>query len=286
LNSAPSPNLALALGFLVPGGGHFYAGKNVRGAAWFAVVSALTFAGWPLVGAAYFQANQLDLSSVGLRFSIPTVIPEIANFLETILAQKWLGAALPDAPLRTTAPWGFALTGAGGILNVLAMSEAHWLCRARRLELEERRLGTGPSPALAAALAWFLPGFGHIFLGRRAKGLLGGSALILTLVLGVAFSAASVGQRERDQFFWSGEVFLGAPFLVASVVNSANRIQSDIPLGELGLLCATIAGLLNILLILDAYATAERDLLTVGAASAPQPSAAGSPKEAPVAAKS
>jgi hypothetical protein len=108
----------------------------------------------------------------------------------------------------------------------------------------------------------------------------------LTLVLGVAFSAASVGQRERDQFFWSGEVFLGAPFLVASVVNSANRIQSDIPLGELGLLCATIAGLLNILLILDAYATAERDLLTVGAASAPQPSAAGSPKEAPVAAKS
>lgn len=244
---------------MVPGGGHFYLGHNGRGALWFTLATALTFAGWPLVGAAYLSANQWTLGSSG--FGIPTALPEIANFLETIFVARWMGPAMPDAPLNATAPLGFVMTSSGGILAVLGASDAHWLARAGALAAEDRPLRPGIAPALAAVCAWIVPGLGHFVLGRRAKGALAGGVLLVTFLFAIVASEGTVGQRERDQFFWSGEALLGIPFLASSVVNSTRRIRSDLPLAELGLLAATVAGLLNVLLILDAYATAERDRL-------------------------
>lgn len=260
LRPTPSPQLAVFLGLIVPGGGHFYLGRSGRGTLWFVLATALTFAGWPLVGAAYLSANQIPLGSSG--FALPTALPEVANFLETVFAAKWMGPAIPDTPLRATAPLGFALTASGALLAVLGASDAHWLARTAALTADDRRLQPGLEPAFAAVCAWLVPGLGHIVLGRRAKGALAGGVLLATFLLAVLASEGTVGQRERDQYFWSGEALLGIPFLASSLVNSTRRIRSDLPLAELGLLSATVAGLLNVLLILDAYATAERDRLS------------------------
>lgn len=250
----PSPNLAVLLGFLVPGGGHFYAGFNGAGVAWFVVVSLLTFAGWPLVGAGFFVQYHVTIAPLGRPIDIPTALPELANFLETIAASAWLGRAIPDTPLRPTAAFGFALTALGGVLNAIAMADAHWRCRRGSAPS-----GSAISPAVAAAAAFLLPGAGHAILGRRAKGLLAGGVLVLTATIGVLLTHGTILQRERDQFFWSGEVLLGIPAFLMGLLTAGRRVSSEIPLGELGLLFATVAGLLNVLLILDAYATAERD---------------------------
>ena len=278
MKSKPAPSLALFLGFLVPGGGHFYAGRNGAGLAWFAVVTVLTFVGWPLVGPGFFAQNHLDFAIVGVHVSIPTAIPEIVNFLETMAAQVWLGKGIPDMPLMPTAAIGFSLTATAGVLNALAMADAHWIClEAQAAELEPKAgARRAKAPAIAAMFAFLIPGGGHLWLGRRGKGLLAGGALVLTLLLGELFAHGTVLQRERDQYFWSGEILLGLPAIAGGLVNAGRRIHSDIPLGELGLLCTTVAGLLNILLMIDAYTTAERDLRAAGSSTAASSAAASS----------
>ena len=278
MKSKPAPSLALFLGFLVPGGGHFYAGRNGAGLAWFAVVTVLTFVGWPLVGPGFFSQNHLDFAIVGVHVSIPTAIPEIVNFLETMAAQVWLGKGIPDMPLMPTAAIGFSLTATAGVLNALAMADAHWICfqAAAAGPEPEASARRAKSPAIAAMFAFLLPGGGHLWLGRRGKGWLAGGALVLTMLLGELFAHGTVLQRERDQYFWSGEILLGLPAIAVGIVNAGRRIHSDIPLGELGLLCTTVAGLLNILLMIDAYTTAERDLRAASSSAAAGSATAGS----------
>jgi len=248
-----SPRLAVLLGALVPGAGHAYAGRSGRALAWFGIVSVLTFVGWALTGPLFLSQHRLELPLAG-KLALPTAIPEVANLIETMVAQAWLRVVEPDSAPSETAPLGAVLTASAAILNVVAMSEAHWLCRGGAFG------GGARSPAIAAMLAWLVPGAGHWWLGRRGKGAIAGAALVLTFVLGVVLAEGTVVQRPRDQYFWSGEILLGLPAIVASLADAGRRVQHEMPLAELGLLCATVAGLMNVLLMLDAYATAERDL--------------------------
>lgn len=259
--SAKAPSLAVLLGALVPGGGHVYAGNAARGLAWFLPVTLLTFAGWGLAGPLLLSSYRLEFAVAGRVIAIPTLIPEVANLGETMLAQAWLGRVGPDYPPPARAPLGYVLTAAAAILNVLAMSDAHRRCRLGAAAAAP----SGRSPVVAGILAWLLPGAGHWYLGRRGKGALAGSALLATFALGVALARGTVLQRERDQYFWSGEILSGLPAMAGTLADAGARIQSDLPLWELGLLCTTLAGLLNVLLILDAYSTAERDLAPVPA---------------------
>ncbi len=254
-----SPTLAALLGLLVPGAGQWYAGRPTRALVWFAAATALTAIGWALAGPVLLAQSRTEVSLAGLRFGIPFVLPELVNLLETLVAQAWLakpGSVHPDMVLPATAPLGFALTSAAAVMHVCAAAEANWLCRG-----VVPAHATFRSPGVAALLAWAIPGLGHWWLGRRGKGALAGTALVATFLLGIALAHGTVVQRMRDVYFWSGEIFLGLPAAVATVLVADRRVQQELPLAELGLLCVTVAGLLNVLLMLDAYASAERDLL-------------------------
>jgi len=274
-----SPNIAVFLTLLLPGTGHLYAGRAVRGLVILALVTALTFAGWALVGPAYLSRARTEIAVplTQIRFAIPIALPEIMNFVETVVAHAWLKVVHPDTPLKGTAPFGFCMTAAAAMVTACAAGEAHWLCRRPPHVVSER------SPGTAAMLAWLLPGLGHVYLGRRAKGLLVGSVLCATFLLGVLLAERAVVQRERDLYFWSGEVLCGLPALVATVVNAGVRVTRDIAYAEMGLLFTTVAGLLNVLLVIDAYTTAERDALGLSAQE-PAPSPSPAPDAAPIAA--
>jgi hypothetical protein len=104
----------------------------------------------------------------------------------------------------------------------------------------------------AGLLAWVWPGLGHLLLGRRGKGLaLMGSILalfVLTLHLGLEdplallFSAAQMGT--------------GAPYVIARLLGYEAGIVTS-PTYEYGNTFTAVAGLLNILVILDALDTAR-----------------------------
>lgn len=116
--------------------------------------------------------------------------------------------------------------------------------------------GGARRPLLAAAMAWVFPGLGHFYLGRRKTAAL--FALIVTacFVLGLSYEG-------RLYTIESGQpLTVLATFAVygAGLLNVGARMLSDNPGGtvlaptyEYGCAFLLTAGLMNLLLMLDAW---------------------------------
>lgn len=122
------------------------------------------------------------------------------------------------------------------------------------------------SPFLTVAFAWLLPGLGHVLLGRRVRG-----AIIFLVVL----TAFLIGVFMRGPLFQPG----GVPGDVLSRVIQLGGFIGDLSAGlfylvtvwfgyappdrgtyapEYGSKFIVMAGLLNLLAIVDAYEIATR----------------------------
>jgi hypothetical protein len=119
--------------------------------------------------------------------------------------------------------------------------------------VDERRAGA----ALPACLfAWLVPGAGHLFLGRVGKGLVFLGAIGALFVLGVAMDAGlqmHLGFDDPLAFLRSlAQMALGVPYFLARALGfEAGKVTSATY--EYGNTFTEVGGLLNILVILDAY---------------------------------
>lgn len=112
------------------------------------------------------------------------------------------------------------------------------------------------SPWLAAALAWVFPGLGHFTLGRRRTALIYAGIVTLTFLLGLSFEGR-LYSMERGQ-----PLTILATFAVygTGLLNLGARLFSENPGGtvlavtyEYGCAYLLTAGLMNLLLMLDAF---------------------------------
>lgn len=118
---------------------------------------------------------------------------------------------------------------------------------------------TTPRAVLACVLALLLPGGGHLFLGRRAKGVMLCGALLLLFGLGVAMDA-------RLRFYWGlddvlavivglSQAAAGLFYVIARVLGFEDgRVKSV--MFDYGNTFTAVAGLLNLLVVLDVWDTA------------------------------
>jgi hypothetical protein len=111
----------------------------------------------------------------------------------------------------------------------------------------------------ACLLAWVLPGAGHLYLGRRGKGLLFMGAIGALFVLGVAMKSRLqlyLGLEDPLALLFSiAQMAVGAPYFAARGLGfEAGQVTSVTY--EYGNTFTAVAGLLNILVILDAHDTA------------------------------
>ena len=111
----------------------------------------------------------------------------------------------------------------------------------------------------ACLLAWLLPGAGHLYLGRPRKGLLLMVAVGALFVFGVALGARLqmyFGLDDPLALLRSlAQVGMGAPYFVARWLGyEAGRITAVTH--EYGNTFTEVSGLLNVLVILDAYDSA------------------------------
>ncbi len=112
------------------------------------------------------------------------------------------------------------------------------------------------NPWAAAALAWVVPGLGHAYLGRPRRALLYFAIVTVMFVLGLSF-------QGRLYSIQSGQpLTILATFAVygSGVLNIAARTFSSNPSGsvlavtyEYGCAYLLTSGLMNLLLVLDAY---------------------------------
>ena len=148
-------------------------------------------------------------------------------------ARRSRGARSDAAPARA------ALRGSGGVVS----SETSLSVRTR-------------SPWLVAVLAWLVPGLGHVMLGRRRTGMAFAAIVTLTFLAGVSFQGRLYSVEPGQP------LTILATFAVygSGILNLVARGLSDNPGGailsptyEYGCAYLLTAGLMNLLLVLDAW---------------------------------
>ncbi len=108
---------------------------------------------------------------------------------------------------------------------------------------------------LLCLASWAIPGAGHLWQGRRAKGLIFLVALPLMFAIGLGVSG------RLFPFDWSeplvgmaaiADLGIGLPYFIASSLRLGNGQVTAVTY-EYGNAFVIVAGLLNVLTVIDAY---------------------------------
>ncbi len=246
-----NPNVAAIFGWLVPGAGQLYIGRPFAALIAFVVVEGLFYAGLRLADGMTFQFLDPELRSL----FAPVLSPEIGNlgaFVYQIDVYRF-GEALRPWP-----DWirlGSALCATSGVLNVCWMVHAH--VQARTKPADERASRT---PALHVFCSWLVPGLGHWLQGRRVRGACVFALLVGLFVLGSLLADGSNLSRERHFYYWSGQFMVGGPALIAESIWGRMRVHSELTYVDCGLVFGCVAGLLNVLAMIDCFGWSEAKL--------------------------
>jgi TM2 domain-containing membrane protein YozV len=247
------PNLAALLTWFIPGAGHLYLGRTAFALIAFVIVEGLYFVGLRLSQGMLFEYLEPDLR--GLFAGALT--PEAANAGALVWQMRHFGYG--PAFMR---PWpehmelGVWLTAVSGFLNVCLMVRAHFDARAG-----DRRVAIASSPATFVFLGWLIPGLGHFAQGRKLRGAIVLLLLCGLLVLGTSLAEGSNLDRERHFYYWAGQFLAGGPVMLLEALFGRRAVAADITYADAGLVFVCLAGLLNVLALMDVYVIAESRLL-------------------------
>ena len=123
---------------------------------------------------------------------------------------------------------------------------------------------------LAAALAWLLPGLGHVYLGQRLRGLILIVVITATFWCGVAVGGvqSTIQPRARKAWFMA-QMCTGSHALAAlgwGELRSRNHPDERAGYTEedIAVIYTGIAGLLSVLIIIDTLASADPNYVRLG----------------------
>lgn len=102
-------------------------------------------------------------------------------------------------------------------------------------------------------LAWLVPGLGHAYYGRRQKGLFYLVLILAAFLIGLWLGDWRVVDLEKFGLYLIAQAWAGGPTLVALALTDHLRITGDIPWLDAGLLFTAVAGLLNVVVMVDLY---------------------------------
>lgn len=122
------------------------------------------------------------------------------------------------------------------------------------------REGAGTSPKTGQAVsvgvaAWFLPGLGHFVVGKRWRGLI--FLAVVTLMFGLGlYGKGELFPLDRTKpltlLAGLAEMGVGLPYFVAKLLGLGVGDVTAVTY-EYGYTFCVVAGLLNLLIMLDAY---------------------------------
>lgn len=254
----PTPGTAILWTCLLPGAAHARLGRPGRAVVAFATCVIPFVLGYWILGQRLWWFELFRAES--FRFLLDHVpiqlLPESPNLGCCIVASLFREPMTPDVARLVRLPvahehLGLLLTGASGILAALWASDAHWLAR------DERHVAARPAPAWAAGVSWLLPGAGHALLGQRGKGVVMGAAVVVVFLMGLAFAQGHAVDRPLNSAWWIGDVLFGGGTIVASFVTAPLRLTGIPVTYDLGVALGTVAGFMNLIVMIDAYNVAE-----------------------------
>lgn len=258
---------------LVPGLLQYQLGQKQRAVIAFVGCTLLFFAGWVVVGDRLFywallspdtpsNAQGATMLQTLARCGLPLTLPEVLNLPANAIGAMMAWDVSPAGERHWRAIRDFEylcgwLTAASGMLAAFWSAAGHWELRRRRDG------GSNPpaaiaNPALCAALSWLVPGLGHARAGQKDKGILMGVAVVVVFAAGLLFSQGHAVDRADSSVWWIGQNLFGGGSLFAALV-TAPWHRDGMPFDlDLGIVLCTVAGLMNLVVMVDAYTVAER----------------------------
>jgi TM2 domain-containing membrane protein YozV len=237
------PNLAVLLTWFMPGAGHLYLGRVGLGVFAFIVVQGLYLLGLYLSDGMGFEFLQAELRSS----MAPALAPELGNLGALLYHYDAYGFGVGyPREFPPSVALGAMLTAISGITNLALMCHAYF-----EAQMPKDQVSGKSNPGFAVLLAWAVPGLGHIYQGRRLRGILVFVSLVGCMLLGTWLAEGSNLSRERHYYYWGGQLLGGLPAVGLQFLWGAKLVTTQIPYGEAGLVFGSVAGLLNILMMLD-----------------------------------
>jgi TM2 domain-containing membrane protein YozV len=248
---ASNPLVATILTWLIPGAGHFYLGKVRTAAIAFVVIEGLYLAGVMLSKGMFLQILPPEMRG---RFAA-ALTPEAGNLGALLLhvRQYGFGGMVPEA-FPSTLHVGVMLTASAGIANLILCSRAHYDARAGALKEEP---SAAPHPGLAALVGWIIPGGGHFLQGRKARGAVAFVLVVTLFAVGCYLAGGTNLDRSRHFYYWAGQALLGPVAFIAETLNGHPLMSERPSYEDAGVVLSSVAGMLNVLLLLDVYGFSE-----------------------------
>jgi hypothetical protein len=138
-------------------------------------------------------------------------------------------------------------------------------------------MSSSAPPPLVALAGWLLPGAGYWLIGQRVRAITVGVTILAVFVLGILISGirvvqapdmtapGNVAQKILTRPWFIGQVLigpvgLGSAYVSDQLAQSARyrNIEAKARLAEIGTLYTAVAGMLNLLTIIDAASRAAR----------------------------
>jgi len=111
------------------------------------------------------------------------------------------------------------------------------------------------SPVAALVLGWIFPGAGHAYAGQRGKAVLFGVLITGLLVAGFAMGRGT--NLLPNEWWYAPQLGAGGPAALLTPLSQYLAVRRPVdwasPVREIGTLYTAIAGLLNLLVMMDAY---------------------------------
>lgn len=110
-------------------------------------------------------------------------------------------------------------------------------------------------PIAALVLGWCIPGAGHWILGQRKKAVFLFVVIMLTFAAGIVLADFRNVANADNEFYWAGQLGCGLIYVIANMIVGQVRPAGMIPIEwyEIGLLYVCVAGMLNVVLLLNLF---------------------------------
>jgi len=122
----------------------------------------------------------------------------------------------------------------------------------------------GPEKAVyfIGVLAWLIPGAGHWLLGMRQRAVVIFVAICSTFLIGLVLGSIELIDPQNAKAWFCAQILCGFPAIIATLLqDSATTIGTISPYGrgvDIGQVYAGVAGLLNLICILDALLRSQQ----------------------------
>ena len=114
------------------------------------------------------------------------------------------------------------------------------------------------SPWLIGFISWLVPGLGHIVQGRTVRGVLSALTVVSMFAFGIIIGGHIYGLRESNEGLLSSlfglcDLGSGILYFISRFAGLAVNERPEQATAEYGSVFLMVAGLLNLILALDAF---------------------------------